>query len=214
MEPLIENLHLNCSVQFHLQSWSPLVKIWVLIFPSSKSLWNPNKSHYDHCNPTYPAEKAPVSEEYGFKEGSFAISTRPLLTPSFLGQVVVTIDGLASGYQGQIPNYQFTMKHYKWILLNSIRSPYLHNGIEGTCIKLQFWIPPKYFQIRETRKKTGSFYPKKRPEMANFVGFWESLTLGIHVLTLPTGAFVCPKDTMKPRLLNHSPTALTRPLGF
>ncbi len=31
---------------------------------------------------------------------------------------------------------------------------------------------------------------------------------------LPTGAFVCPRDTMHPPLLNHSPRVLTHRLGF
>ena len=31
---------------------------------------------------------------------------------------------------------------------------------------------------------------------------------------LPTGAFVCPRDAMHPKLLNHSPTVLTHFLGF
>ena len=34
-----------------------------------------------------------------------------------------------------------------------------------------------------------------------------------HV-NIPTGAFVCPIDTMHPLLLNHSPTVLTHRLGF
>ena len=33
-------------------------------------------------------------------------------------------------------------------------------------------------------------------------------------LKVPTGAFVFPRDTMHPLLLNHSPTVLTHRLGL
>ena len=41
-----------------------------------------------------------------------------------------------------------------------------------------------------------------------------NLSLDLNVVILPTGAFVCPRDTMHPPLLNHSPRVLTHRLGF